>query len=156
LRSTKPKLIFYQVFKWLQNKVELPDFTGENNWTSSLRSRAGFSSCGEKEADFMYKDAEGVLTRCFSEMQHPYETPEWLSTACDDGNAPIYHIEVKSTPSEDHTTTFYMSQNQHELVGFTISVSIQQDHRLTWIRKRVCGSSQRDLHVSTLSYECRV
>jgi hypothetical protein len=115
------KLIFYQVFSWLQDKVRLPNFTGEDNWTSSLRSRAGFSKCGDKEADFIYRDEKGALTRHFLQMQHPYETPKWLSTVCTDGNAPVYQIEVKSTPREDHTATFYMSIKQHRLVGFTVA-----------------------------------
>jgi hypothetical protein len=101
----------------LHDTLALPGFTGEDNWTSSLRSRAGFSTFGREISDFIYKDTNGALTRHFLQMQHPYATPEWLSTACDDGNAPLYRLEVKSTTSQDPTTTFYMSNNQYKLVS---------------------------------------
>lgn len=101
----------------LHDTLELPDFTGEDNWTSSLRSRAGFSTFGREVSDFTYEDTQGALTRHFLQMQYPYATPEWLSTACDNGNVPLYRLEVKSTTSQDPTTTFYMSGRQHELVS---------------------------------------
>lgn len=102
----------------LHDTLKLPDFTGEDNWTSKLRTRAGFSTFGREVADFTYEDTQGVLTRHFLRMQHPYATPEWLSTACDNGNVPLYLLEVKSTTSQDPTTTFYMTRRQHKLVSF--------------------------------------
>ncbi|KAF4973040.1 hypothetical protein F66182_17725, partial [Fusarium sp. NRRL 66182] len=81
----------------------LPGFTGEDNWTSSLRSRAGFSTVRNGASDFTYEDTQGVLTRHFLRMQHPYPKPEWLSTVCNDGNVPLYRLEVKSTTSQDPT-----------------------------------------------------
>ncbi|KAK8923393.1 hypothetical protein VCV18_007456 [Metarhizium anisopliae] len=48
-------------------------------------------------------------------MQHPYDTPVWLSTVCDNGNMPIYRLEVKSTTSRDPSTTFYLSGGQYKL-----------------------------------------
>ncbi|KAF2276420.1 uncharacterized protein EI97DRAFT_458354 [Westerdykella ornata] len=103
------------VYTLLHDTLELPDFTGEDNWTSSLRSRAGFSNFGREVSDFTYEDRQGALTRHFLQMQYPYATPEWLSTACDNGNMPLYRLEVKSTTSQDPTTTFYMSGRQYEL-----------------------------------------
>ncbi|KAH8697486.1 putative heterokaryon incompatibility protein [Talaromyces proteolyticus] len=103
------------VYTLLHDTLELPDFTGKDNWTSSLRSRAGFSTFGREVSDFTYEDTQGSLTRHFLRMQHPYATPEWLSTACDNGNVPLYRLEVKSTTSQDPTTTFYMSGRQYEL-----------------------------------------
>ncbi|OKL55903.1 hypothetical protein UA08_08808 [Talaromyces atroroseus] len=104
------------VYTLLRDTLELPDFTGEGNWTSSLRSRAGFSAFDHHEvSDFTYKDTRGALTRQFLQTQHPYATPEWLSTVCDNGNIPLFRLEVKSTTSQDPTTTFYMSGCQLEL-----------------------------------------
>lgn len=117
-RESSLKLIISQVYSLLHDALELPGFTGEDNWTSSLRSRAGFSSFGREVSDFTYKDTQGALTRHFLQMQHPYTTPEWLSTACDNSNVPLYRLEVKTTTSQDPTTTFYMSGNQYELVSF--------------------------------------
>lgn len=102
----------------LHDTLELPDFTGEDNWTSSLRSRAGFSDFSSEVSDFTYKDTQGSLTRCFIQMQHSYATASWLSTVCGNGNVPLYRLEVKSTPSQDPSTTFYMSGNQYKLVSF--------------------------------------
>jgi hypothetical protein len=102
----------------LHDTLKLPNFTGSTNWTSSLRSRAGFSPFGRREvSDFTYEDSQGVLTRHFLGMHHPYATPEWLSTACDNGNVPLYLLEVKSTTSQDHTIPFYMSGGQYKLVS---------------------------------------
>lgn len=95
----------------------MPGFKGEENWTSSLRSRAGFSAFGREVSDFTYEDTQGTLTHHFLHMRYPYTTPQWLSTACDNGNVPLYRLEVKSTTSQDPTTTFYMSGRQHELVS---------------------------------------
>ncbi|KUL87498.1 hypothetical protein ZTR_04598 [Talaromyces verruculosus] len=103
------------VYTLLCDTLKLPDFTGEDNWTSSLRSRAGFSTFSGEVSDFTYMDTQGALTRYFLQMQHPYPTPEWLLTACETGNVPLYRLEVKSTTSQDPTTTFYMSGSQHEL-----------------------------------------
>ncbi|KAF1960437.1 putative heterokaryon incompatibility protein [Byssothecium circinans] len=103
------------VYTLLHETLELPYFTGEENWTSSLRSRAGFSTYGREISDFTYEDTEGALTRHFLQMQHPYAPPEWLSTACDNGNIPLYRLEVKSTTSQDPTTAFYMSGRQYKL-----------------------------------------
>jgi hypothetical protein len=111
------KLTRRQVYTLLHDTIELPDFTGEGNWTSSLRTRAGFSAFGHEVSDFTYKDTEGTLTRHFLQMQHPYATPDWLSTICNDGNMPLYRLEVKSTTSQDPTTAFYMSGAQHKLVN---------------------------------------
>jgi hypothetical protein len=68
-------------------------------------------------SDFTYKDTQGALTRYFLQMRHSYATPPWLHTACDNGNMPIYRLEVKSTTSQDPTTTFYMSGGQYKLVS---------------------------------------
>ncbi|KAF2262892.1 hypothetical protein CC78DRAFT_605161 [Lojkania enalia] len=103
------------VYTLLHDTLGLPGFTGEDNWTSSLRSRAGFSTFGREVSDFTYKDTHGALSRHFLQIQHPYATPEWLSTACNNGSAPLYRLEVKSTTSQDPTTTFYMSSNQYKL-----------------------------------------
>ena len=123
------KLTLVQVYFLLHDTLELPDFTGEDNWTSSLRSRAGFSTFGREVSDFTYEDMQGALTRHFLQMQHSYATPEWLSTACDNGNVPLYRLEVKSTTSQDPTTTFYMSGGQHKLVSFVKSRSKSADLR---------------------------
>ncbi|KAH7305596.1 putative heterokaryon incompatibility protein [Stachybotrys elegans] len=109
------KLNLVQVYTILRDTLELTDFTGEDNWTSSLRNRAGFSSFGREVSDFTYKDTEGALTRHFLQMQHSNEAPDWLSTACDNGNMPLYRLEVKTTPSQDHRTAFYMSGRQYDL-----------------------------------------
>lgn len=108
-----------QVFTLLHDTLRLPNFTGEDNWTSSLRTRAGFSAFGREVSDFTYRDTQGVLTGHFLQIQHPYVTPGWLATACENGNTPLYRLEVKSTTSQDPTTTFYMSSNQHELVSLS-------------------------------------
>jgi hypothetical protein len=109
-----------QVYALLHDTIELPDFTGEDNWTSSLRDRAGFSTFDRREiSDFTYKDNQGALTRHFLQMQHPYATPGWLFTACHNDNMPLYRLEVKSTTSQDPTTPFYMSGGQHNLVSFS-------------------------------------
>ena len=103
----------------LHDIFRLPGFTGEDNWTSSLRTRAGFSDFGRREiSDFTYLDTEGALTRQFLQMQHHYQVPDWLATCCDDGKMPLYRIEVKSTNSRDATTPFYMSGNQYKLVCY--------------------------------------
>jgi hypothetical protein len=83
-----------------------------------LRSRAGFSNFGREVSDFTYMDKQGALTRYFLQMQHPYATPEWLSTVCHNGNVPLYRLEVKSTTSQDNTVPFYMSGGQYKLVSF--------------------------------------
>jgi hypothetical protein len=111
----------------LHDTLKLPDFTGEDNWTSSLRSRAGFSTFSREVSDFTYDDTQGALTRHFLQMQHPYAAPEWLSTVCDNSNVPLYRLEVKSTTSQDPTTTFYMSGGQHKLVNFVKSRSKSAD-----------------------------
>ncbi|CAO2655016.1 Nn.00g117490.m01.CDS01 [Neocucurbitaria sp. VM-36] len=106
----------FKVYTLLHDTLQLPGFTGEDNWTSSLRSRAGFLPYSHREvSDLTYKDTHGALTRHFLQMQHPYTTPEWLSTACDHGNVPLYRLEVKSTTKQDPATTFYMSGAQHKL-----------------------------------------
>lgn len=122
------KLNLLQVYTLLLDTLELPNFTAEDNWTSSLRSRAGFSTFGREVSDFTYKDTQGTLTRHFSQMRHAYTMPEWLITACDNGNAPLYRLEVKSTTSQDPTTTFYMSSGQHKLVSFDELHSESADH----------------------------
>jgi hypothetical protein len=86
------------------------------NWTSRLRTRAGFTSCRDGPSDFEYRDNDGALTRQFREMQHPYTSPEWLNTILDDGSAPLYRLEVKSTSTQDATTALFMSPLQHSLV----------------------------------------
>lgn len=111
----------------LHDTLQLPGFTGEGNWTSSLRSRAGFSPFGREVSDFTYEDIQGTLTRHFLQMQHPYAPPDWLSTVSGNGNAPLYRLEVKSTTSQDPTTTFYMSNNQYQLVSFIESTSKSAD-----------------------------
>jgi hypothetical protein len=112
------------VYTLLHDTLELPNFTGEDHWTSSLRNRAGFSAFGHREvSDFTYKDTRGALTRHFQLMQHQYTTPEWLATACDDGNTPLYRLEVKSTTKQDQTTPFYMSVKQRTLVSRATSFS---------------------------------
>jgi hypothetical protein len=50
-------------------------------------------------------------------MHHPYMSPEWLSTVLEDGNAPLYRLEVKSTSSQIATTALYMSNPQYSLVS---------------------------------------
>jgi hypothetical protein len=102
---------------------KLPGFTGERNWTSSLRTRAGFPHFGREVSDFTYLDTEGALTRQFLRMKHHHKVPDWLATCCDDGNAPLYRIEVKSTTSREAKTPFYMSGAQHKLVCYTESDS---------------------------------
>jgi hypothetical protein len=107
------------MFTIFRDQLKLPDFSGEANWTSSLRERAGFAEFTGSElesSDFTYHDKDGVLTRYFQQMQHPYSVPAWLNTVFLDGSAPLYHLEVKSTTSQDATTPFYISGNQHELV----------------------------------------
>ncbi|PVH94635.1 putative heterokaryon incompatibility protein [Periconia macrospinosa] len=85
-----------KVYNLLHDILRLPGFTAEENWTSTLRSRAGFSAFAHREvSDFTYKDTEGALTRHFLQMQHPYRTPEWLSTICNDGNEPLYRLEAE-------------------------------------------------------------
>jgi hypothetical protein len=113
-----------QVYTLLHDTLQLPGFTGEENWTSSLRKRAGFSAFGREVSDFTYKDTQGALTRYFQQMQHPYDVPGWLATACEDGNEPLYRLEVKSTTKQDHATPFYMSGKQRELVSRTLSWGI--------------------------------
>ncbi|USP80364.1 uncharacterized protein yc1106_07638 [Curvularia clavata] len=103
------------VYTLLHDIFRLPGFTGEHNWTSSLRTRAGFSAFGREISDFTYSDSEGALTRQFLQMHHHHEVPEWLATYCNDGNVPLYRIEVKSTTSRDANTAFYMSGAQYEL-----------------------------------------
>ncbi|KAF2008954.1 putative heterokaryon incompatibility protein [Aaosphaeria arxii CBS 175.79] len=61
-----------QVYLLLHDVFQIPNFSGEKNWTSSLRSRAGFSSFGHEVSDFTYKDTEGALTKHLSQMQ-----PQW-------------------------------------------------------------------------------
>jgi hypothetical protein len=102
----------------LHDTLQLPEFTGEENWTSSLRSRAGFSKFGREVSDFTYKDTRGVLTRYFLDMPQRHAVPEWLASTCSNGNVPLYHLEVKSTTSQAHTTPFYMSGAQYKLVGY--------------------------------------
>jgi hypothetical protein len=94
----------------------LADWSGEVNWKSSLRSRAGFSATEEGASDFEYRDKTGALTRHFRRMNHSYITPEWLKTVCSAGNVPLYRLEIKSTTSQDAIDTFYMSGNQYEKV----------------------------------------
>ncbi|EFZ02032.1 hypothetical protein MAA_01614 [Metarhizium robertsii ARSEF 23] len=65
------KLTLVEVYTLLHDTLELPDFTGEDNWTSSLRSRAGFPTFGCEVSDFTYKDTQGALTSYFLQMQHP-------------------------------------------------------------------------------------
>ncbi|KAF2104912.1 hypothetical protein NA57DRAFT_51704 [Rhizodiscina lignyota] len=103
------------VYTLLHDRLSLPNFSGDINWTSTLRTRAGFSAFGREISDFTYRDTEGALTRYMQQMRHPYPTPAWLNTACDNGNAPLYRLEVKSTTSQDPTTQFYMSGNQYAL-----------------------------------------
>jgi hypothetical protein len=102
----------------LHDTLELPDFTGEENWTSSLRTRAGFSTFGREVSDFTYKDTQGVLTSYFLHMPHQHAVPEWLASTCSNGNVPLYRLEVKSTTSQEHTTPFYMSGSQYRLVRY--------------------------------------
>ncbi|XP_014561632.1 hypothetical protein COCVIDRAFT_11732 [Bipolaris victoriae FI3] len=110
--SRKP--VTLRLDSWANNM--LPGFTGEVNWTSSLRTRAGFPAFGREISDFTYLDTEGALTHQFMQTQHHHEVPDWLNTCCNGGNVPRYRIEVKSTTSRDATTPFYMSENQHKLV----------------------------------------
>ncbi|KAF2105467.1 hypothetical protein BDV96DRAFT_655610 [Lophiotrema nucula] len=103
------------IFHVLKDHLNLPNFSGEGNWKSSLRTRAGFSTFSREISDFTYRDTQGVLTRHFRQMQQPYTTPDWLNTALDNGNAPLYRLEVKSTTSQDPTVAFYMSGAQYAL-----------------------------------------
>ena len=100
----------------LRDRLRLPNFTGPVNWTSSLRTRAGFSNCTNDPSDFTYQDVEGALTRHLQQMQFPYTKPTWLDTVLNDGNKPTYLLEVKSTPYEDPKTRFFLSGIQHALV----------------------------------------
>lgn len=138
------------MYTLLRDTLKLPDFTGEDNWTSSLRSRAGFSTFSGEVSDFTYEDKQGALTRYFLRMQHPYPTPEWLLTACENGNVPLYRLEVKSTTSQDPTTAFYMSGVQHGLVSFSISHSKSTDlWAKMWTRQRSYASLPRRRQRST-------
>ncbi|KAH7130730.1 putative heterokaryon incompatibility protein [Dendryphion nanum] len=65
------------VYTLLHDTLQLPNFTGEGNWTSSLRSRAGFSNFGREVSDFTYEDTQGALTRFFLTMEHSYRTPKY-------------------------------------------------------------------------------
>ncbi|RFU23945.1 hypothetical protein B7463_g12390, partial [Scytalidium lignicola] len=105
----------HYIFTVLRDRLRLPDFSGEVNWTSSLRSRAGFSTCADVSSDFKYLDKDGALTRYLQQMQFPYTRPAWLDTVLGDGNRPTYLLEVKSTPYQDPTTRFFMSGGQHAL-----------------------------------------
>ena len=99
--------------------MRLPNFSGEVNWTSSLRSRAGFPNFGrDSGTDFTYHDRDGSLTRHLQQLRYPYPTPEWLSTVYSSNNAPLYRLEVKTTTSEDHKVPFFMSSEQYKLVLF--------------------------------------
>jgi hypothetical protein len=66
------KLNTNQIYHLLHDTLALPNFTGEENWTSSFRSRAGFSPFGREVSDFTYKDTEEALSRHFLAMQHQY------------------------------------------------------------------------------------
>ncbi|OBT52528.1 hypothetical protein VE04_07127, partial [Pseudogymnoascus sp. 24MN13] len=105
----------HYVFTVLRDQLRLPNFSGQVHWTSSLRSRAGFSTCQDGPSDFTYPDTEGALTRYLQQMRFPYTKPTWLDTVLSDGNKPTYLLEVKSTPSRNPTTRFFMSGHQHAL-----------------------------------------
>jgi hypothetical protein len=126
----------------LHDTLELPDFTAEENWTSSLRSRAGFSKYGREVSDFTYKDTQGALTRHLLQMPHHYAVPEWLASACSNGNVPLYRLEVKSTTSQAHNTPFYMSGAQYRLVGYMDLCKIFIQLGLTNNRQKHCKSRQ--------------
>lgn len=134
----------------LYDTLELPEFTGEINWTSSLRSRAAFPPCGREVTDFEYEDTQGALTRQFLHMQHPYATPAWLSTACDNRIFPLYRLEVKSTTSQDPTTTS-MSGHQHEMVSFSqVTQNVRIHFKLTMTKAkqlRVTSETPSEVYV---------
>ena len=98
--------------------LNLPNFSAEENWTSSLRDRAGFTPYGQREvSDFTYRDVDGRLTSHFQQMLSADALPQWLNTVNSDGGGPTYRLEVKSTTNPDYRTVFYMSGNQYTLVG---------------------------------------
>jgi len=76
----------------------LSDFD-EKNWTSSLRTHAGFSSYREGPSDFFYFDEKGLLAR-------------WLGL---DEVPRMFLIEVKSSTGAD-SRNFYWSPKQFILV----------------------------------------
>lgn len=104
------------MFTVLHDRLRLPNFSGLVHWTSSLRSRAGFSTCPDAPSDFTYSDSEGALTHYLQQMQFPHMKPTWLDTVLSNGNKPTYFLEVKSTPHQNPTTSFFISGHQHALV----------------------------------------
>ncbi|KAK0744057.1 hypothetical protein B0T18DRAFT_392720 [Schizothecium vesticola] len=95
-----------QVYEWLCRSVN--DFS-PNQWTSSLRERAGLPSFGENErdySDFEYHDRLGLMrTALFAAGARGLPTRPGIK----------YHLEVKTTLG-DLTTRFFISKFQRDLI----------------------------------------
>jgi hypothetical protein len=105
-----------QVFELLSGlNPKLPGF-GLNSWQSTTRGYVSLhpdyaalqSWRGEESDDIFYDDYSNVFTWHLVNMG--YLDSQWLS------ESPEYHIEVKTTMSNNIKTPFYMSKYQYQRV----------------------------------------
>lgn len=100
-----------QVYDWLRRSVN--DFHPDQ-WTSSLRERAGLPVFGKNEkdySDFEYHDRVGLMrTALFAAGARGLPTRPGIK----------YHLEVKTTLG-NLTTRFFISRYQRELVSCVMS-----------------------------------
>jgi hypothetical protein len=90
----------------------VPDFSGEKHWTSSLRTYANFPACEEGISDFEYEGDVTPLLYSFG----IYNLPRTLTKV---------HIEVKSSGG-DEKGFFHLSEAQFRYVNSNFS-GIQAD-----------------------------
>ncbi|KAH7018451.1 uncharacterized protein B0I36DRAFT_354731 [Microdochium trichocladiopsis] len=98
------KIVFDHLAKKLRN-------WSYENWTSRLRSRAGFPAFRREEADhadFTYRDTALSMRRWLNKLAVPID-PSWSVYT-------TYHIEVKTT-NKNHKAPFRISDNQLALVS---------------------------------------
>ncbi|KAK4198575.1 hypothetical protein QBC40DRAFT_178509 [Triangularia verruculosa] len=99
------------IFELFGKKHDLPNWSGEQNWTSSLRSLHDMFSPFDQDrdhADFTYHDTAGAMAEAL--RQEGVRVRQHCSTDT------TYHIEVKSTPGRCETV-FGVSVNQTRLMN---------------------------------------
>lgn len=103
--------MFLQVYDWLRRSVH--DFRPDQ-WTSSLRERAGLPVFGKNEkdySDFEYHDRVGLMrTALFAAGARGLPTRPGIK----------YHLEVKTTLG-GLTTRFFISKFQRDMVSCVMS-----------------------------------
>jgi hypothetical protein len=121
----------------LKDVVGLPNFD-QPNWPSRLRHYGEeYEQMFENEiSDIQYNDTKGAFTaflqRQFESADHT-PAPTWLSKIFARGPWPLYYIEVKGTPSDDHETPFFVSGKQYE------TVSVRKHALILHVPGTVCG-----------------